>query len=214
MKLHIADICGITLNLHWTFLVVVSVITLLNPYLALLYVLAFSFVVLHELGHCLTAIYLGDEIKEILLTPLGGMAVLDGKDYYWWKEFYTIIAGPLVSLISAVVLLSLAPTAYEMNYHLGEVVHVIGEINIYILLFNMTPCYPMDGGKILRSLLSGMSKNFHLANRITAAVSLIGLFCMFSYGIVNFTPMLCIIAFVMFIHLEMITVEQVPVEVY
>jgi Zn-dependent protease len=131
----------------------------LDPSLATLYAilaagLFFLSLVLHELGHCYFARRSGIQVSEITLFALGGMAKLSGEPAKPGDELRIALAGPVVSLCLAVmmlgssqVFLSLAdpsPLSYGLN--------VLGSINLALALFNLVPAYPLDGGRVLRAL--------------------------------------------------------------
>ncbi|HEY5653914.1 MAG TPA: site-2 protease family protein [Pontiella sp.] len=104
----------------------------------------FTSVALHELGHSVVAIRKGCHVQEIMLSPIGGVAKISGLPSHPLDEFQIAIAGPAVSLTLGIIgILSGSPL-------LG----VIGVINLFLFGFNLLPCFPMDGGRILRSFLA------------------------------------------------------------
>ena len=115
----------------------------------------FVCVVLHELGHAIVARSLGMPIRGITLFLFGGVAELGDEPVSAGVEFLMAIAGPAVSLILAIVLAVLAWVGYNGGWA-PEVVLVLGYlsfINGLVLLFNLIPAFPLDGGRVLRSIL-------------------------------------------------------------
>lgn len=125
----------------------------------LLTILFFVCVVLHELGHSLTAQRYGVRVPRILLLPIGGMAEMDHIPRRPSAEFLITIAGPAVNFAIVAVLLPFA-----WRYVLGadeiaefsgaEVIAQLFLANLIMGTFNLLPVYPMDGGRILRSILA------------------------------------------------------------
>lgn len=107
----------------------------------------FSSVALHELGHALVARRYGLNTRDITLYPFGGMANLEGRPEPGWPEAAIAAAGPGVNLSLAALA---APLAYlELPLAKGFVL-----VNLLMGVLNLLPAFPMDGGRILRSLLT------------------------------------------------------------
>jgi len=124
----------------------------------LLFAVAVAFsIVAHELGHSLTARAFGYPTMSITLSALGGCAALERLPKVWWQEMLVAIAGPMVSLALGAIGLAAIKVA-----SIG-VVERFAFLNIGLAIFNMLPGFPMDGGRVLRSLLS-----WHLRNRSKA----------------------------------------------
>lgn len=121
--------------------------------LALLLAVAVFFgVLLHELGHALTARAQGAQVKGIVLMVLGGVTEIEHPKATPGQQFRVAIAGPLVS--AALGGLALAPLLIDglpVELHLGLL--LFGAINLFIAAFNLIPAFPMDGGRILRAAL-------------------------------------------------------------
>lgn len=113
--------------------------------------LVFSAVVLHELAHMLMAGGLGYKVKQVELLPFGAMARVERlADAGAASEIMIAAAGPMASLV-------LAALCYARWNEAGawqEVVRFYGEVNLTLALFNLLPALPLDGGRILRALLS------------------------------------------------------------
>ncbi len=163
---------GIQVSVHWTFSLLIAWIVLISASRGLettqilmhvLFVLAlFVCVVLHELGHSLAAIRLGGEVKSIILLPIGGMAQMSKMPEKPKEEFIVSAAGPLVNIVIAAVL-----WVYLVTLHTTPVSQMEFEsitmknfplmllaANLFIVVFNLIPAFPMDGGRLFRSALS------------------------------------------------------------
>ena len=125
----------------------------------------FAAVFLHEMAHCLTAMRYGHKVNEVTLMLLGGISEIDDRGRSTPKsEFWTAISGPLASLfigiLSGAVAYALVRfTALSAESPLPDLIlfylfGYLGILNIFLFLFNMIPAFPMDGGRILRGLLS------------------------------------------------------------
>ncbi len=155
---------GIRLQLHFTFFLLLAVVAWEGwadgEWIGLLWSVAtilafFACVVLHELGHSLTAIRFGIGVRRILLLPIGGMAEFEEIPRQPRQEFLMTIAGPAVNFVIAAVLWAIFgwPTAdYPANG--TGFAHLLLHWNLLMGCFNLLPAFPMDGGRILRSLLA------------------------------------------------------------
>jgi Zn-dependent protease len=114
----------------------------------------FASVALHEVGHSLVARAKGSRILEILLLPIGGMARLDRLPPRPADEIQTALAGPAVSLALGIAGWWYAPLVYAANPPLGLILHALGRINLMLVLFNLIPSFPMDGGRVFRAALT------------------------------------------------------------
>lgn len=125
----------------------------------------FGCILLHELGHALVARRRGMSIRGITLFLFGGVAELGEEPPSAWTEFWVAIAGPLVTL-GLIVLLSIAGgIGMETGWPPALVGMLVwlGTINLIILVFNMIPAFPLDGGRVLRSILWGTTGNLRNA---------------------------------------------------
>jgi Zn-dependent protease/CBS domain-containing protein len=138
--------------------------------------LVFTCVVAHEFGHIFTARAFGVQTPDVTLLPIGGVARLERIPEDPWQEFLIAIAGPLVNVAIALVLMAFAGATIGsgMAVEDGKVslVDRLAATNLFLALFNMIPAFPMDGGRILRALLwkmrgdrFGATKNAALVGR-------------------------------------------------
>jgi Zn-dependent protease len=119
----------------------------------------FTCVVLHELGHCFTAMHFGIGVRRILLMPIGGMAEFESIPREPSRELLMTLAGPAVNFVIAGLLwlavgapVTWAFSNYESNA-LGFT-HLLLHWNLLMGAFNLVPVFPMDGGRIFRALLA------------------------------------------------------------
>jgi Zn-dependent protease/CBS domain-containing protein len=127
----------------------------------------FACIVLHEFGHALVARSRGMRIKGITLFLFGGVSELGEEPTSAGTEFLMAVAGPLVSAVLAVLFWVVALVAYHAGWP-HPVVIVVGYlamINAVVLIFNMVPAFPLDGGRVLRSILWGATGNVRWATR-------------------------------------------------
>lgn len=132
----------------------------------------FACILLHELGHALVAKHYSLPVNQITLFIFGGVAELKKEPKSPKAEFFIAIAGPIVSAVLAVMFYFISrvgeashfpPTVLGVTYYLAF-------INGLIVIFNMVPAFPLDGGRILRSILWGWKKNLAKATKITTSM--------------------------------------------
>lgn len=111
-------------------------------------------VILHELGHSVTAMHYGFEIESITLWIFGGISQFSEIPEDWRQELAIAVAGPVVSvllgIISYLAFRGLPPGANALGFLLAY----LGLINVALATFNMLPAFPLDGGRVLRALLA------------------------------------------------------------
>ncbi len=169
--LRLGRIAGIQILVHWTFLLLIGWIVFremrrgsdtTTTLITIGFVLALFFcVVLHELGHSLTARRFGIETRKITLLPIGGVASLERIPEDPKQELLVAVAGPAVNVVIALVLYIFTPVRQINPDDLIEGVNTwqgflfsLFSVNLLLVLFNAIPAFPMDGGRILRSLLA------------------------------------------------------------
>lgn len=132
----------------------------------------FVSVVLHELAHALVARRYGMRIRGITLFIFGGVAELDSEPPSPVAEFVVAIAGPLASLGISVGCLGLAAvgTSVEAAAAPVRVLFYLAVINLMLVVFNMIPAFPLDGGRVLRSALWQWKNDLRFATRVTSRI--------------------------------------------
>lgn len=175
---------GIQVSLHFSwFLVAIYQLTSRHhgyhsPVFAVYEYLALFFIVLlHEFGHAFACRQVGGTADHILLWPFGGIAFVRPPDRPG-AQLWSIAAGPLVNVVLCPILylIYLFARSTGLYFRAPDLYHLLGgiaAINLVILIFNLMPIYPLDGGQILRSLLwfpLGRIKSL----RIASVIGLIG----------------------------------------
>jgi len=163
----IATVSGIPIRLHFTFILFMLWLAFISrgtPYsthIILLIPAIFLCVVLHELGHAITGQRFGIQTKDITLYPIGGIAALAGRPKPT-QEFWIAIAGPSVNLIISffvgISILFFEKRTPDFSVALSlerfSFWDALFSANIVLMLFNLIPAFPMDGGRVLRALLA------------------------------------------------------------
>jgi stage IV sporulation protein FB len=174
-------------------------------------VLLFLCVLAHEFGHIFMARAFGVQTPDVTLLPIGGVARLERIPEEPGQEFLIAIAGPAVNVVIALVLMSFAGADLS-GRHLAAVesaqvsmVDRLASVNLFLAAFNMIPAFPMDGGRVLRSLLA-IKLGF---TRATAVAATIGQWVAFALGFIGLfsNPLLIFIA--IFVYLAASSEAQV-----
>ncbi|WP_226040082.1 CBS domain-containing protein [Natrinema sp. DC36] len=144
-------------------------------------------VVLHELGHSLTARRYGFPIESITLWLFGGIAAFSEMPEDWRQELNIAVAGPIVSILVGVGSYALFVVTPESLDGARFVLGYLAVLNVALAFFNMLPAFPMDGGRVLRALLA-RSQPYAQATQQAASIGklfavLMGLFGLFSGNI-------------------------------
>ncbi len=147
--------------------------------------LFFGSVLLHELMHSLVALREGIQVQAITLFFLGGVSEIAGEPKTARDEFNMAIAGPLTSLVLGGIFLAifftLRSTTTESAQFITAIAYYLGYINILLGVFNLIPGFPLDGGRVLRSLIWWGSKNLRRATKIASSIGRIAGF-LFIFG--------------------------------
>ena len=163
-SIHLFRFAGIDVFLHWSwFLVAVFEIQSRSrsysslTWNVLEYLALFLIVLLHEFGHSLACRQVGGRADHIVLWPLGGVAYVDPPPRPG-ATLWSIAAGPLVNValvptLKVAGMLSRSLGWYDAIPNLHPLLRTVALINFGLLIFNILPIYPLDGGQILRSLL-------------------------------------------------------------
>lgn len=157
-------LAGIDVFLHWSWFVValIEVNHRARNYSSftwnvLEYVALFAIVLLHEFGHSLACRQVGGKADQIVLWPLGGVAYVSPPQRPG-ATLWSIAAGPLVNVVLAPILTGLLFVAGRQEWadtwpNIFQLIQAVCFINFALLVFNLLPIYPLDGGQILRSVL-------------------------------------------------------------
>ena len=188
----IGKIFGISLRLHysWFFIFPLITWTLAISYFPATYpewtmsmkiaaglltsFLFFSSILIHELCHSLVAIREGIQIPSITLFFLGGVSEMTSEPKSAGDEFRMAVAGPLSSLVLGGIFLGLffalrGLVAVPAQF-VAAVAFYIGYINVFLGVFNLMPGFPLDGGRVFRSIIWWRSKDFLKATRIASYI--------------------------------------------
>lgn len=165
----IANIVGTSVYVHLTFLLLLIWVAAIGwqqggPIAAadglIFIVLVFLCVLLHEFGHVLAARRYGIRTPYITLLPIGGVASLERMPERPAQELVVAIAGPAVNVVIAIALIVLLGARFDFT-RFGEVqqahmsmVGRIAAVNVALVLFNLMPAFPLDGGRMFRAILA------------------------------------------------------------
>jgi Zn-dependent protease len=207
-SLRIGTAFGIGLYVHWSFLVVPALVIFSTSSSGLetlllvagLAVALFGCVLLHELGHALMARRFGIGTRDITLFPIGGVARLERMSEHPGEEIAIAVAGPLVNVVIAAGLwigMALAGLgnlpfmSIDELLRYGSVAHValafLFQINFSLVMFNLIPAFPMDGGRVFRAILSigfGRLRGTEIAVGVAKVVAMLFI----AAGVLAFIP--------------------------
>ena len=207
-SLKLGRILGIDVYVHFTFLLVLGFIGLAHWTAGrsleavasglLFFLCLFGCVLLHEYGHALMARRYGIQTRDITLLPIGGLARLERMPDKPMQEFWVALAGPAVNVVIAAALAAwlTLTNAWQpvttLSATQGNFAERLLAVNVFLVLFNMLPAFPMDGGRVLRSVLA-LRMEYARATRIAATI---GQGMAFLFGFIGLfgNPMLLLIA--------------------
>lgn len=195
-SLRLGHLFGIPVFLHWSWFVVayVEMTTRKSAYATPAwniteYLALFGIVLLHELGHALACRQVGGKVEKIVLWPLGGVAYIQPPPRPG-PVLWSVAAGPLVNLLLIPVSIGAFVLAQRAGWKVThpdalQLIFNLGVINAGLLLFNMIPVYPLDGGQIVHSILwsfLGRSRSLTIVSFIglIAGTALVGI--LFTFG--------------------------------
>ncbi len=203
--IRIASIGGIAIKLHWSWLIIVLLLTYTLavgqfPALvpgesgvfywvvgAIASVLFFLSVLLHELSHSFTARALGYKVNEIVLFIFGGVSNIEQEPKKARDEFLIAVVGPFTSFLLGgifyLLLQFVSPPIRTAGAGAAAIFEYLAFINILLGIFNMIPGFPLDGGRVLRSIIWGFNHNFGAATRISGIIGQIVAYLFIGYGL-------------------------------
>src|SRR5829696_4613490 len=205
-SLPIATIAGTVVRVHVTFLL--FLVWIGGSYWrmggreaaiegVLFIVLLFACVLAHEFGHIIAARRYGIRTPDVTLWPIGGVASLERIPDKPREELVVALAGPAVNVVIAAVLVVVLGSGFDgavmtemENPRAGLLARLAGA-NIFLVVFNMIPAFPMDGGRVLRAILA-MSRSHADATRIAARIGQ-GAAFVFALAGLFINPMLIVI---------------------
>jgi stage IV sporulation protein FB len=203
---HLIRVAGIDVKVHATFFLLLAWIGWLHHRAGglpaaidgILFVsLIFLCVLLHEFGHALAARRYGIKTPDITLLPIGGVARLERMPDKPSEEIVVAVAGPAVNIIIALALwIFMGLTSGLPNPAIVQATGIslpakLLAVNIWLVIFNAIPAFPMDGGRVLRAVLA-MRMNYGRATSIAASIGQGIAFVFFMLGLVG-NPMLLLI---------------------
>jgi Zn-dependent protease/CBS domain-containing protein len=187
----LGQVAGIGIFVHWTFVLLIAWLAYVfvsqgtdfrGTVDGIVFVLAiFGCIVLHELGHALMARRFGIQTRDITLLPIGGVARLERMPENPTQELLVALAGPAVNVLIAVVLFAVIVTwlGIAVFSDLDVLVKTllvsdnflvfVMVANVALVIFNLVPAFPMDGGRVLRALLA-QKLDYVQATQIAASI--------------------------------------------
>lgn len=185
-SLPLGKVAGIRISVHWTFAILLLWIVFSSiraglgieaTLWSLLFILAiFGCVVLHELGHALAAKRYHINTRDITLLPIGGIASLESMPEKPGEELVVALAGPVVNILIVLAFIPIVhftgmiPDMSQLaSISSANFLYAFVSVNMMLAVFNMIPAFPMDGGRVLRALLSYRFER-HIATRIAATI--------------------------------------------
>lgn len=214
LSIYIGKISGIKIFIHWTFILLIVWISfmdylqgkgILQVLISVLFILTvFICIVLHELGHALVAQRFNHKTKDITLLPIGGMARMEDIPEDPKEELLVSVAGPAVNLVIAALLypwmhwFSDVPGLFTNLFITGETfLFNIVMVNVALVLFNLLPAFPMDGGRIFRAVLAFFMDRVTATNIAVKTGQVIAVL-LFFIGIF-YNPLLTVISVLIFL---------------
>lgn len=216
---HLFTVRGIQLRMHWTFLLLLGwffIMPLMREegggmaegLRSVAFILAvFGCVVLHEFGHAFAARMYGIRTRDVTLLPIGGVARLERMPENPVQELVVALAGPAVNVVLAGVFVPLGivlagseafSSPENLQLHGAHFIVTLGIVNIVLILFNLIPAFPMDGGRVLRALLA-MAMDRVRATNIAARVGQFVAVGFLLLGLYNGNVMLMLVAVFVFL---------------
>jgi Zn-dependent protease len=201
----IARIGGIDIKLHWSWLLILLLMTfsLASSWFPLRMpqespitywvlglvasLMLFVSVLVHELAHSLVAVARGLQVKDIVLYMFGGASNIETEPEKPSDEFIISVVGPLTSLGLAGLFLLLGvlvtPSVGRVGAWAASIFFYLAFINFILALFNLIPGFPLDGGRVLRSIIWGVLRDYDRATRIAGFIGQLVAYVFISGGL-------------------------------
>jgi Zn-dependent protease/predicted transcriptional regulator len=214
-SIKISSIKGMSINMHWTFLIVmvwvitanaVNGLTFGNIIWSVVFIaLVICSVLIHEMAHYWTARHFNIQTNEITLLPTGGISSYENFPKGPKEELLISLSGPVVNLAIAGLLLpfiqSHEPIWKVVNHfdiiHENDLLYKLHIVNLGLFSINIIPAFPLDGGRILRAIL-GLKMNYFKATSIVIVIGKILAAALFLAGIIYFNLLLLVISLLIF----------------
>lgn len=160
-------------------------------------IILFLSVFIHELSHSIVAKSYGIRVKQIMLFIFGGVSDIEEEPKDFKKEFKMAMAGPAISLalsaffaiiwwLTTLMLTSLSNDFFARGLiMINGIFYYTSILNLILGIFNLIPAFPMDGGRILRSILYSRNKNYDKSTRIAVRIGIIISYVFFGLGILT-----------------------------
>jgi Zn-dependent protease len=206
---------GIPVFVHWTFSLLFLYIAYLGimenhsrEYISTMFfyiICTFGCVLLHEFGHVLSARYFGIGTQDVIILPIGGLARLNKIPEKPMQELIVAIAGPLVNVVLCFLFVAiliygfgaeiefselfLANPPHDLLFEINNFANfllLMAKANFVLMLFNLIPAFPMDGGRVFRALMSMQFSR----TRATLIASVLGQICAVGFLLYAITPLL------------------------
>lgn len=194
----IAQVRGISIYLHPTWLVIFALITwsVANQYGlkhpawtgaqhwtagVLTSILFFASLLFHELAHSLVAQHYKLRVVSITLFVFGGVSAIERDPSRASQEFNIAIVGPLSSAFLGGIFFALT-RVFPLSTMSGAVAYWLGGTNLLLAAFNLVPGFPLDGGRVLRAIVWGITKNFTRATRVAGTIGKLVAYAFILYG--------------------------------
>ncbi len=145
-------------------------------------ILFFISILIHELGHSIVAMHYKIKVRSITLFIFGGIAEITREPKKPHQEFWIAIAGPITSFLLAVIFQMLS-IVFSNIPPIHALLKYLALINFILAIFNLVPGFPLDGGRILRSIVWYFTKDFQKSTNIAASV---GRFFGFTFILLGF----------------------------
>lgn len=176
-SIHIVTVAGIPIRMHFTFIVLLAFLWLATAgqgtaeaMMSVLFVVGvFACVVLHELGHSLVAQRYGIRVASITLYPIGGIARITARPKPP-QELWIALAGPAVNVAIALLLAIAGARLHWSPFSSRSIVQSLFDANVMLVLFNLIPAFPMDGGRVLRAALAVGGMTYANATRWSVGI--------------------------------------------